>query len=78
MVRAFISSPIIIILALLPGCISGPALQTEVRTSPGKRLEIYGVRIYQRKKGVLVMGSVRRPMLFHRTDMGTSPCRRSL
>lgn|SRR3546814_613047 len=64
MIRAFRSAAIIPMLALLSGCISGPPLPTAVIASPGKRLEIYGIRTYQHKKGVLVTGTVRRPMLF--------------
>src|SRR3546814_19069570 len=63
MTRPFRPALIITFLALLTGCISGPPLQTTVITSPSKRLEIYWVRTYQAKKGVLVMGTVRRPAL---------------
>lgn len=52
------------ILTLLIGCAEGPPLQTAVLAKPDRRLEIYGVRTYQHKKGVLVTGSVRRPPLF--------------
>ena len=63
MITAFRFVLIFISLALLMGCISGPPLQTTVITSPSERLEIYWVRTYQDKKGVLVMGTVRRPVL---------------
>lgn len=63
MTRPFRPALIITFLALLTGCISGPPLQTTVITNPSKRLAIYGVRTYQAKKGVLVMGTVRRPAL---------------
>lgn len=63
MIRPFKAILIITFLALLTGCISGPPLQTTVITSPSKRLEIYWVRTYQDKKGVLVTGTVHRPVL---------------
>lgn len=56
--------PIISMVALLTGCVSGPPLQTAVVVGPDKPLKIYGVRTYRDKKGLLVMGTVRRPMLF--------------
>src|SRR3546814_11933627 len=65
MTRPFRPALIITFLALLTGCISGPPLQPTVITSPRKRPEIYWVRTYQDKKGVLVMGTVRRPALAH-------------
>src|SRR3546814_5404899 len=70
MTRPFRPALIITFLALLTGCISGPPLQTTVITSPSKRLEIYWVRTYQDKKGVLVMGTVRRPALATGTIWG--------
>lgn len=63
MTRPFRPALIITFLTLLTGCISGPPLQTTVITNPSKRLAIYGVRTYQAKKGVLVIGNVRRPVL---------------
>src|SRR3546814_14660352 len=63
--RGIYALPVITILGLLAGCVSGPPLQTTIIVSPSKPLEIYGVRPYRTNKGVLVMGRVRRPMLFH-------------
>src|SRR3546814_4431812 len=62
--RGIFALPVITILGLLAGCVSGPPLQTTIIVSPSKPLEIYGVRTYRTNKGVLVMGRVRRPMLF--------------
>lgn len=62
--RGIYALPVITILGLLAGCVSGPPLQTTIIVSPSKPLEIYGVRTYRTNKGVLVMGRVRRPMLF--------------
>lgn len=45
------------ILELLIGCAEGPPLQTAVLAKPDRRLEIYGVRTYQHKNGVLVTGA---------------------
>lgn len=54
---------LLIILKPLTGCAEGPPRQTAVLAKPDRRLEIYGVRTYQDKKGVLVTGSVRGPPL---------------
>src|SRR3546814_11224560 len=62
--RGIYALPVITILGLLAGCVSGPPLQTTIIVSPSKPLEIYGVRTYRTNKGVLEMGRVRRPMLF--------------
>src|SRR3546814_18007805 len=62
--RGIYALPVITILGLLAGCVSGPPLQTTIIVSPSKPLEIYAVRTYRTNKGVLVMGRVRRPMLF--------------
>src|SRR3546814_8645363 len=69
MTRPFRPALIITFLALLTGCISGPPLQTTVITSPSKRLEIYWVRTYQDKKGVLVTGTVRRRSEEHTSEL---------
>lgn len=63
MITAIRPTLIIALLVLLTGCISGPPLQTKVIASPSKRLEIYGVRTYRDERGILVVGSVRRPVL---------------
>src|SRR3546814_2083112 len=62
--RGIYALPVITILGLLAGCVSGPPLQTTIIVSPSKPLEIYGVRTYRTNKGVLVMGRVRRQMIF--------------
>jgi len=63
MTRTLRPMPVIIFLAMLTGCVGGPPLQTTVITKPSRRLEIYGVHAYQHKGGVLVTGTVRRPVL---------------
>src|SRR3546814_15893665 len=50
---------LLIILKPLTGCAEGPPRPTAVLAKPDRRLEIYGVRPYQDKKGVLGTGSVR-------------------
>lgn len=71
--RGIYALPVITILGLLAGCVSGPPLQTTIIVSPSKPLEIYGVRTYRTNKGVLVMESSAADA-FSRTRLGSSPC----
>src|SRR3546814_7750611 len=62
--RGIYALPVITILGRLACCVSGQPIHTTIIVSPSKPLEIYAVRTYRTNKGVLVMGRVRRPMLF--------------
>lgn len=42
------------------GCMSAPPLQTVVETLPDNQVEIFWVRAYPRRDGILVTGQVRR------------------
>ena len=47
-------------MTLLVGCASAPPLQAGIKVVPDERMEVFWVRAYPGKEGVLVTGQVRR------------------
>ena len=57
------SFSLILMAALLSGCISGPPVSLPIQAVPTKRLSIYWTHAYNYKGGVLITGQVRpRPL----------------